>query len=272
MTMLGLGSYGVAWAVGVPGFAAPAQPLDARGLLHVAHDLGLKLVQIADNIPLHTLSQETRAALRAEADRLHITVEVGTRGIQPDNLETYLAIAQEFDSPILRVVVDTATFHPTPEEVVALLRPFLERFTEMGITLAIENHDRFKAKTFAEIITTLDHPRVGICLDTVNSFGAMEGPAIVVETLGPYVVNLHVKEFVIKRMKHSMGFVVTGSPAGQGMLDVAWLMESLRGYGRNFNAIIETWLSPAETTAATIELEHDYVRQSVRFLRTLIQD
>lgn len=272
MTMLGLGSYGVGWAIGVPGFEAPARPVDSFGLLHLAHDQGLHLVQIADNIPLHHLSPEERAALRAEANRLGIAIEVGTRGIRPENLETYLGIAEEFGSPILRVVVDSADHHPEPDEVVAILKPFLRRFEELGITLAIENHDRFKAQTLAGIIQQLDHPLVGICLDTVNSFGAMEGPEIVVEILGPYVVNLHVKEFVIRRMSHNMGFVVTGAPAGQGMLDVAWLMQRLQDYGRSFNAIVETWLSPAETTAATIEQEWDYVCQSVRFLRTLIQD
>lgn len=272
MTRLGLGSYGVAWAVGVPGFEAPAKPVDAGALLHLAHDLGLHLVQIADNIPLHGLTPAERAALRAEADRLGIAVEVGTRGIQPDNLETYLGIAHEFASPILRVVVDTADHHPEPDEVVALIRPFLPRFEDLGITLAIENHDRFKAQSLAGIIRQIDHPRVGICLDTVNSFGALEGPKIVVEALGSYVVNLHVKEFVIRRMSHNMGFIITGAPAGQGMLDVAWLMQRLQGYGRSFNAIIETWLSPAETIAATIEQEWNYVRESVRFLRTLIQD
>lgn len=272
MTTLGLGSYGVGWAIGVAGYEPPAEPLDAFGLVRLAHELGLKLVQIADNLPLHTLSQADRDALYTEADRLGIAVEVGTRGIKPDHLGTYLAIAQAFNSPILRVVVDTADFHPTPEEVVALLRPRLPELAAAGITLAIENHDRFHAQTLADIITALDHPNVGICLDTVNSFGAMEGPAVVVAALGPHVVNLHIKEFVIRRVPHNMGFVVTGAPAGEGMLDVPWLLGELRGYGRSFNAIIETWLSPEEDMPATIARERAYVQASVRYLRGLITD
>jgi 3-oxoisoapionate decarboxylase len=272
MTTLGLGSYGVAWAIGVPGYESPPAPLDARSLLHLAHDLDLKLIQIADNLPLHVMSADARGALCAEARDLGIGIEVGTRGIQPEHLETYLAIARDFGSPILRVVVDTATHHPSPDEVVAILRPMLPRFADSGITLAIENHDRFKAKTLAGVIDSLDHPNVGICLDTVNSFGALEGPEIVVETLGPFVVNLHIKEFTIRRMPHNMGFIVTGAPAGQGMLDIPWLIERLSAYGRRFNVIIETWLSPEETMAATVERELDYVRQSVSYLRTLIRN
>jgi 3-oxoisoapionate decarboxylase len=272
MTRLGLGSYGVAWAVGVPGYEQPPHPLDAFGLLRRADELGLRLVQIADNLPLHELSPAKRNSLLAEAERLHVAVEVGTRGIQPDHLQRYLQIARDFNSPILRVVVDTATHHPVPEEVVSLLRPQLAAFAAAGTTLAIENHDRFKAKTLAAIITTLDHPNVGICLDTVNSFGAMEGPEIVVETLGRFVVNLHVKEFVIQRLPHHMGFTVTGAPAGQGMLDIAWLLSTLRGYGSEFNAILENWLAPEASVEATIQKEADYSRQSVTFLRTLIHE
>jgi hypothetical protein len=56
------------------------------------------------------------------------------------------------------------------------------------------------------------------------------------------------------------------------MLDIPWLLQSLQKYQRDFNAIIETWLSPEETMVATIALEADYVRQSVVFLRPLISE
>ncbi len=274
MTQLGLGSYGVAWAIGVSGsgYEAPANPLDAFGLLRLTHELGLHVVQIADNLPLHTLSNAERAALRAEAAQHDIMIEVGTRGIHPDHLQMYLAIARDFASPILRVVVDTADHHPAPEEVVALLRPHLPEFAASGITLALENHDRFKAQTLVDIITTLDHPNVGVCLDTVNSFGSLEGPEVVIPTLAPFVVNLHIKEFIIRRLDHNMGFTITGVPAGQGMLDIPRLLKQLQSSGRSFNAIIETWLSPSETMAATIAQEADWVQQSVAYLRQWIAD
>ena len=70
-------------------------------------------------------------------------------------------------------------------------------------------------------------PRFGVCLDTVNSFGALEGPAVVVEALAPLAVNLHVKDFVVTRHSSQMGFTVEGRPAGQGSLDVPWLFREL---------------------------------------------
>ena len=39
-------------------------------------------------------------------------VEVGMRGLIEKNVLTYLKIAREFESPILRIVTDTNTFKP----------------------------------------------------------------------------------------------------------------------------------------------------------------
>jgi 3-oxoisoapionate decarboxylase len=271
-TRLGLGSYACAWSIGVSGYEQPDQPMDALALIKFAAELGLRLVQIGDNLPLDMMSFEDRMVLRETANQLGITVEVGTRGIVVTHLQDYIQIAHFFGSPILRVVVDTAAHHPSPEEVVTLIRHVLPALDAANVTLAIENHDRFKASTFAWIIEQLNHPNVGICLDTVNSFGSLEGPDVVVESLEQHVVNLHIKEFVVRRLSHNMGFEITGVPAGQGMLDIPWLLEKLNRHGRPYNAIIELWPALDETMQETIDKEVDWVRQSVTYLRTLIKD
>jgi len=113
---------------------------------------------------------------------------------------------------------------------------------------------------------------VGICLDTVNSFGALEGPETVVETLGPWTVNLHVKDFAIERVSHAMGFVVEGKPAGRGRLNVPWLLEKLRALGRDPNAILELWTPPGATLEETIAREAEWAEDSIKYLRSLIPD
>jgi sugar phosphate isomerase/epimerase len=272
MTRLGIGSYALAWSAGVPGYPSPAAPLDALGLVRFAAAQGVGLVQIADNLPLGALTADDHAALRAEADRLGVAVEVGTRGIARDHLLSYLGIAKAFDSPILRVVVDTAQHHPTPDEIVATLLDLLPEFESAGVVLAIENHDRFQARGLAQIIEEIGSPQVGICLDTVNSFGALEGPAQVVSVLAPYVVNLHVKDFSIRRADHNMGFVLTGTPAGEGMLNLPWLFEVLNRYGRRYNAILELWTPPQADVDATAALEQQWAEQSVLNLRRYLKD
>lgn len=265
MMQYGLGSYAYAWAIGVPGYDIP-QPMTHIAFIERAAELGFGLVQIADNLPLHTLSDEQSTAMLLAAKSQNIRIEVGTRGIAPDHLRRYLEIAQRCKSSILRVVVDTSDHHPEPDEVIDTLGDILPEFAKAKITIAIENHDRFKSATLAHIIQVLDNPYVGICLDTVNSFGALEGPDVVIDMLGPYVVNLHLKDFEIKRLDHNMGFSLTGTPAGSGMLDIPSLIRRLKAFNREFNAILELWPWWTGDALSTIDMEDRWARESVRYL------
>jgi 3-oxoisoapionate decarboxylase len=67
-----------------------------------------------------------------------------------------------------------------------------------------------------------------------------------------------------------MGFEITGTPAGQGRLDIPLLLDALRTAGRDPNAILEHWPSWEGSVAATIAKEDRWVDESVRYLRTLI--
>jgi sugar phosphate isomerase/epimerase len=266
---LGISSYTYTWAVGVPGYPVD-NALTAAGLLERAAALGVSLVQIADNLPLDSLSEREQAELAAAAADQSIQVEVGTRGILPAQLAVYLELARMFRSPIVRVVIDTADHHPDVPEVISLLKESLPAFQRAETILAIENHDRFSVNDFRIILETIDSPALGICLDTVNSFGALEGPEVVVATLGPWTVNLHIKDFTIRRADHMMGFVIEGTPAGQGRLDAAWLLESLKPYGRDFNAILELWTPPSGDLGSTVDREARWAAESIKYLRGLI--
>jgi len=270
MTVFGIGTYAFAWSIGVSGYEKPQQAMDAIAFVKRSAGLGVNLVQIADNIPLHEMTEVELHALENEAKQSGIAIEVGTRGIAPQHLRRYLQLAQRFASPILRVVVDTDEHHPDVPEIIDTLKTLMPEFEDAGVTLAIENHDRLKAKTLAEIIQALDSKYAGICLDTVNSFGALEGPDVVIDTLGPFVVNLHVKDFTIARLSHNMGFELTGSPAGQGMLDVLSLMGRLEDSGRAFNAILEVWTPYTDNVEDTIKKEVAWVEQSITYLKEVI--
>jgi sugar phosphate isomerase/epimerase len=263
---LGIGSYAYYWATGAPGYP-PASPLTAHDLIDKAAALGVGLVQLDDNLPLHTFSSSEVEALAAHARDRSIELEIGTRGIHPELLRKYMALASSVRSPIVRTLIDTADHHPSPDEVVATLQTIIPDYESAAITLAIENHDRFRVRALAQIIERIGSDYVGVCLDTVNSFGALEGPEVVVEVLGPLCVNLHVKDFRVRRVDHLMGFEVEGTPAGQGMLDIPWLLDSLTKHQHDPNVILELWPPPEPDLAATIAKEDRWVRESIAYLR-----
>jgi sugar phosphate isomerase/epimerase len=264
---LGISSYTYTWSIGVQGYEPPWSPMGATDLLERAIGHGVSVLQVADNLPLTGLLPAELDAFTERARAANIAIEVGTRGIEHENLRAYLALARRFGAPFVRVVIDRKGDEPTPAEAVARLRPLLPEFADAGVALAIENHDRFRAKTLAGLVEALGPEHVGICLDTVNSFGSLEGPEVVVATLKPYVRNLHVKDFTIRRLGHQMGFVIEGCPAGQGRLDVPWLIGQLP---RNISAILELWTPLGETMKETIARESQWAEESVAYLKPLL--
>jgi sugar phosphate isomerase/epimerase len=268
---LGISSWTFTWAVGIAGHR-PERPLQPVDLLDRAAKLGVRVVQICDNLPLADLTAGELTALERWSSRLGVAIEVGTRGIDRINLLTHLALAQRFGSSIVRVVIDTATHHPGEDEVVRTLRRVRREFERAHVCLAIENHDRFQARTLARMVERIGSQYVGICLDTGNSFGSLEGPEVVVEILAPLTVNLHVKDYLVQRAGHNLGFVIEGRPAGQGQLNIAQVLQTVREQGRDPNAILEQWTPPESTLAATIAKEEDWAVQSVTYLRQLIPD
>ena len=268
---LGISSFTYTWAVGVPGHS-PVRPLGALDLLDKAAALGVRVVQFADNLPLERLTGSELDALAQRSSELGICVEVGTRGIDPDLLRRYLRLAQRLESPIVRVVIDTADHHPAADGVVKTLRGLAPAFERAGVVLAIENHDRFDTATLVQILQDIGSDCVGICLDTANSFGALEGPEVVVDRLSPWVVNLHLKDFAMFRANQNMGFVIEGRPLGQGRLDVPWLLQTLRDCGKDPNAILELWTPWSGTLEDTLDKEASWAATSVQYLRQFIRE
>jgi L-ribulose-5-phosphate 3-epimerase UlaE len=99
--------------------------------------------------------------------------------------------------------------------------------------------------------------------------GAGEAVREVTEVLAPYTLNLHLKDFTVRRASHMMGFVVEGTPAGQGMLDIPWLLEEVRGHRRCESAILELWTPPESDPAKTVAKEGRWAEDSLKYLKPL---
>jgi sugar phosphate isomerase/epimerase len=268
---LGISSYTYGWAIGGEG-NRPADAPTALDLIDRAAAFGVPVLQLADNLPPQTFHDDSVRQIAARAAERNISIEVGTRGCDPDVLARFIEIAHTLNSPILRIVIDTPTDHPTEEQVIKRLAAVSDAAREAGVVLAIENHDRFGSAQLVRIVQNLS-PQVGICLDTANSLGVPEGPEVVVERLGSLAVNLHLKDFAVTRVPYLQGFVVEGRPAGRGMLDIPWLLERMRAFGKdNISAIAELWVPPEASIEQTIAKESQWAEASVRALRQWIRN
>jgi len=270
---IGISSYTYTWAVGVPGYPSIENPLKPVDLIRRAYELGVKVVQICDNMPLHHLSQCQLSEIKQEADKLNITLEIGTRGVEPDHLVKYLDIASYLNAKLVRVILEKDGRSVDVEEAAEQIKEVLPQFEKKGIYIAIENHERHRVSELVNLIKKISSPFVGICLDTVNSFGALECPKEVIKTLAPYTINLHFKDFIIRRLNHKMGFEIIGSPAGEGMLDIQFVMDTLRQYDQrpSPNVILELWTPYENSVEETIEKEKQWADISIKYLKERIK-
>jgi sugar phosphate isomerase/epimerase len=267
---LGLSSYTYTWAVGVPG-SMPVKPLSSYDLVDKAAASGLNLVQIADNLPLEKMKESELIGLKKYSADKDVEIEIGGRGLTPEHTVKCLEAAKSLNSPILRMVIDGAGFEPELNSVISSIKELVPEFKSRKIKLALENHDRFKAREFEKIILGVGSEWVGICLDSVNSMGAGEGFEEVSKILLPYTINLHIKDFTIRRVSHKMGIIIEGVPAGKGMLNIRELLNKLYFTNSCGSVILELWTPPEKEIEATILKEKKWADESIEYLKTVLK-
>lgn len=266
---LGIGTYTYTWSFGVPGYM-PANPMSLNGLIDKAVEFKADCIQIADNFPLAEQPAEYLASTREYALNKRIGIELGGRGLTEENLERYIELAKFFSSPVLRMIIDRQEYRPDIDTVISVIRNVLHTLESNGIVLALENHDRLHSSVFRHIIEKIGHTHAAICLDCVNSMGIGEGIETVLDNLAPYTVNLHVKDFIVKRVSHNMGLVVEGCPAGKGFLNLPGLLQKLSVFKKCRSAILELWTPPDETLTKTLEREESWANESILYMNKII--
>ncbi|MFC4778679.1 sugar phosphate isomerase/epimerase family protein [Paenibacillus sp. GCM10023252] len=263
---LGISTYTLTWSFGVPGYEKPMNDYTLHDLIAAARERGLTLIQIGDNVPLQHWSDAELAELKLAADDAGVTIELGTRGTETALLRKYLELAVRLDSSLVRTLITA----PHLEEAERDLQAIAAEYETHGVRLAIENHGLHTTAQLVQLFSSLNSPVIACCLDTVNSFGALEGPEQVIHALMPYTVNLHIKDFDIQRVDHMMGFTVLGTPAGAGRLHIPELLQQLRATGREATAILELWTPYTRSVEETIQLEQQWMEQSLDYLKELM--
>lgn len=264
---LGIGSYCYMWSIGVEG-SPPPRPMRGADLLARCREFGVRVVQLGPNLPL---DPGEAADLAAEARASGIEIEMGTSGLDPDAIRERATLCRGMGATLLRTVDLYEGPAQTAAEIEARLRALLPFLEDNGVRLAVENA-RTPARDLAAALDAIGSPLLGVTLDTVNSLAVPEGTVEVVERLARHTLCLHIKDFRVRRIWHMMGFTVEGTAAGEGQLDVPWLLDCLKAAGRDPNAILELWVPQQATTEETIALERAWVRQSIPYLRRLIPD
>jgi sugar phosphate isomerase/epimerase len=271
---LGIGTYCYMWAIGFKfgdKEAKPARPMTHMGLVQRAVDLGVHLVQFGPNLSLGALGEQELDELVEYAKKTNVEFEVGTRGLETDHLRKQVEIARRTGSKLIRTIPEIDGKHIEAAEVPQYLRAIVPLLEKEGVKLGLET-GKIPAKELAWALDQVPSAQLGVVLDMANSLAISEGWRYVTEILAPYTICLHHKEFVVKRVWYMMGFTVEGMPAGQGQVDTPWLLQTLDSAGAKYNVILEVWPPEQPTLQESIDLEDQWVRQSIPFLRRFVRD
>lgn len=102
------------------------------------------------------------------------------------------------------------------------------------------------------------------CLAPLNSGALLVGPEETLKELADLALTAHIKDARIRR--RGTGFLLSGCPIGQGMVDLEGYIRTLSG--KITSLLIESWMdkndSPEETLRgelAWLEAGLDYIRR-----------
>lgn len=254
---LGIGTYTYMWSLA-------EKRLGAHGLLERATELGVRRVQFGPNFPLAPGASDD---VILDARDRRITLEIAMAGLEAEEIRRQLELCGETGSPFIRSVLqEVAEGAPPIEWIEEKLQAAVPLLQKAGIPLALEN----SVTPAADLARVLQGPWLGVTLDTANSLAICEGWRYVTEHLAPLTICFHVKDFIVRREWHKMGFRVEGCPAGKGQLDIPWILSRLGD--RCESAILELWPPELAAVDETIEQERAWAVESVETLRGWIRN
>jgi len=265
---LGLGTYAFFWegAHALPG-GETASPLPLAGMLERTAALGLGLFQICDYAPLLGFSVDELRELKATADGLGIRLELGTKGVAPAHLRSFLELARALDARYVRSMLFAPDSRPTLSEAERMLNEVLPAYEEAGVGLGLETYEQVSSTELVALVESIGSGALGICLDPANTVAALEHPREVVERCAPYVTGIHVKDFAFSRRDGWVGFTLAGARMGEGLLDYAHLTATVRPAERGITRIVEHWLPWQGDLESTVAAERDWTAHNVGYLK-----
>lgn len=263
--MIGLGTYAFFWQ---HSDRAP-HPLTLVDMLEKSKAMQAEVFQICDYPKILEYSASQLAQLKDTAQSLGITLELGTKGIQPDHLARYLRLAETLGVSVMRGMVNSPDHRPTLAEAETLLRQQRPAFEASGLTLALETYEQLSSTQLVALVEAVGSEHIGICLDPANCVAGLEHPIDVIQRCSPYVKNLHIKDFAFTRRGGWVGFTLEGTELGQGLLPYEAMIKAVKPESRGINRVIEHWLTWQDNFETTREIEDRWNEHNLAYLRRM---
>jgi len=198
--------------------------MDIFGFIERTHALGLDGVQINVRVPdwghLGGADPGHLREVRSMTEDLGMFVEMDTRGIDPKHLADALEVCAAIGGDVVRTHLDVHDDLAWKlRHAPAQLRKMAPLCENLGVRIALENHEYATAREIVGVVREADSERIGVHVDTGNSMMAWEDPVEAVRAMAPHAVSSHFKDHVVI-MEEGEPLVV-GVPLGRGTIDCA---------------------------------------------------
>jgi sugar phosphate isomerase/epimerase len=229
--------------------AHAAQRFDVFQLLRLCEDFGASGVQV-DLSMLPTGDAATLSSVRTLCEQKGIALELSLPASAVETPEAYaraVSLARAVGADRARVALLSGRRYETFDsraawtafaskwqETLPRMRPEFDRHR---LDIGIENHKDWLAAELAALISSIDSPYVGACVDFGNNIALLEEPDETIEQLAPHAVTTHVKDMAVRETEQ--GFELSEVPLGQGMLPLGRYIDTIRRHRPNASLSLE---------------------------------
>ncbi len=267
------------------GFKLQWEPVwDIFGLMGEAKKLGLEGLHLTAADLGSTDQAHLRAVCRAaEESGLYLEYNFSLDASEYDDrlthtMEEGISIAESIGSDIGKISMDVkrphpvcgSAFHPAVipqlEEIARKAEKAAPVAQNAGVRLCLENHTEAFSDEVLWIINRVNHPYVGVCVDTNNSLMVGEDPLIAIRKLAPVSFTNHFSDHRI--VFDQYGCRITGVATGTGDVPMREAYQVIKANPNMKRLNIEVEFDPGnDSPAEARRREYAAVVESIRFVR-----
>ena len=116
------------------------------------------------------------------------------------------------------------------DALAARLREILPIAQDLGLSLALENHQDATTEDFLRLYEASGKsPAFGVCLDAGNPLAVGQSPVEAAKALAPLIRHVHLKDYTIHFAPN--GYRLVRCAAGEGVVDFPEILKIVRGSG-----------------------------------------
>jgi sugar phosphate isomerase/epimerase len=267
------------------GYKLPWEPVwDIFGLMDEAKKLGLDGLHLTAADLGATDQDHLRDVRRAAEKRgLFLEYNFSLDASEYDDrlthtMEEGIAIAESIGSDIGKISMDihrphpvcSSAFHPKVipqlENIARKAEAAAPVAQNAGVRLCLENHTEAFSDEVIWIINRVNHPYVGVCVDTNNSLMVGEDPLTAIRKLAPLSFTNHFSDHRI--VFDQYGCRITGVATGSGDVPMREAYQVIKANCNMKRLNIEVEFDPgADGSEEARRREYEAVVESIRFVR-----